>query len=80
MVPYTTKNSLEVDGSCCIGCGLCKVVCPHRVFDLQSKKVKIKNAEACIECGACATNCPVTAISVQASVGCASAIFASEGL
>jgi len=32
---------------------------------------------ACIECGACARNCPVTALTVKAGVGCASAIIHS---
>jgi ferredoxin len=80
MRAFTIKNTLEVDPDRCISCGLCQAVCPHRVFDPGSRKVKLKNASACIECGACAANCPVSAIRVHASVGCASAIFKSEGL
>ncbi|MEJ2519175.1 MAG: 4Fe-4S binding protein, partial [Desulfuromonadales bacterium] len=38
-------------------------------------KARIVDRNACIECGACAGNCPVEAFSVQAGVGCASAII-----
>jgi Formate hydrogenlyase subunit 6/NADH:ubiquinone oxidoreductase 23 kD subunit (chain I) len=58
----------------CIGCGMCVVVCPHRVFEMSNKVVKIAN-DNCIECGACALNCPTKAIEVNAGVGCASAII-----
>ena len=67
--------TLHLDGETCIGCGMCKVVCPHAVFALDEKKARIVERDRCMECGACARNCPVNAISVQAGVGCASAII-----
>lgn len=59
----------------CIGCGRCAEVCPHSVFVISGKKAVIEDIDSCMECGACAMNCPVNAISVNASVGCASAII-----
>lgn len=61
----------------CIGCGVCEIVCPHRVFTIEEKKARIVDRDRCIECGACSINCPVAAIEVEAGVGCASAIIHS---
>ncbi|MBT9171829.1 MAG: Ferredoxin [Syntrophomonadaceae bacterium] len=59
----------------CFGCGRCAEVCPHRVFIVEDKKVRIKDKDGCMECGACAKNCPVNAITVKAGVGCAYAVI-----
>lgn len=67
--------TLELDRQACIGCGRCREVCPHQVFDLSEKKAAICDRDACMECGACALNCPAKAISVDAGVGCASGII-----
>ncbi|HIJ78503.1 MAG: mercury methylation ferredoxin HgcB [Desulfobulbaceae bacterium] len=67
--------TLELDQLRCVGCGMCLEVCPHAVFRLNGRKAEIVRRDACMECGACATNCSVTAIKVQAGVGCAQAIF-----
>ena len=67
--------TLQLDVDRCIGCGLCAEVCPHRVLAVAHGKARIVDRDACIECGACAGNCPVEAFSVQAGVGCASAII-----
>lgn len=71
------KNTatLELTTEKCIGCGLCEIVCPHRVFALQNGKAQILDKDSCMECGACKRNCPTGAISVNANVGCASAII-----
>lgn len=67
--------TLKLSVDKCIGCGKCKEVCPHSVFTIQDKKANITNKNACIECGACMNNCPVNAISVEAGVGCVSAVI-----
>ncbi len=67
--------TLKLDTSRCIGCGMCVNVCPHAVFRLESRIVTIADRDACMECGACAKNCPTSALSVQAGVGCLTAII-----
>ena len=67
--------TLNLNAEKCIGCGKCTEVCPHNVFSIADKKVRIKDKDSCMECGACTMNCPVNAISVEASVGCAAAII-----
>jgi ferredoxin len=67
--------TLELDAEKCIGCGMCKVVCPHEVFVFEDKKAIIGEKDACMECGACMENCPVDAITVKSGVGCASGVI-----
>ncbi|MFC2140796.1 mercury methylation ferredoxin HgcB [Acidobacteriota bacterium] len=67
--------TLRLDKEKCTGCGMCINVCPHAVFDMNSRKAIISDRDACMECGACAQNCPAEAISVNAGVGCAAAII-----
>lgn len=59
----------------CIGCGRCTEVCPHGVFHMHEKRALIKYKDLCMECGACARNCPANAITVDAGVGCATAVI-----
>lgn len=59
----------------CVNCGMCIIVCPHRVFTINGGKAQIAFKDRCMECGACVLNCPAGAISVEANVGCASAII-----
>lgn len=75
-------RSLTLDEDRCTGCGICREVCPHRVFSIsggesspKSKKAVIANRKLCMECGACALNCPNEAIAVNKGVGCAAAII-----
>ena len=70
-------TTLEYNADKCIGCGRCTEVCPHGVFEMDEKKVRITEKDFCMECGACALNCPVKAIEVNAGVGCAAAIIQS---
>lgn len=61
--------SLSINNENCIGCGMCIEVCPHNVFRIEDKKVKIINKDSCMECGACKRNCPVSAIDVSTGTG-----------
>jgi NAD-dependent dihydropyrimidine dehydrogenase PreA subunit len=68
-------TTLKLDAEACVGCGRCAEVCPHSVFQVESRKARIKDLDACMECGACARNCPVEAIAVEGGVGCATGII-----
>jgi len=69
--------TLELDAGKCVGCGMCMIVCPHAVFEMNQKHLRIEYRDACMECGACAKNCPAGAIFVKSGVGCATAVINS---
>jgi len=58
------NTRVEVNPERCIGCGLCQIVCPVNVFELnpETKKSLAVNIDACQACGACIENCPGEAI------------------
>ncbi|MBI4649286.1 MAG: 4Fe-4S binding protein [Bacteroidia bacterium] len=68
--------TLKLNIEKCTGCGMCTIVCPHRVFEIANKKANIKDKDFCMECGACANNCPEEAIYVKTGVGCAAGVLA----
>lgn len=68
-------TTLEFFPEKCTGCWRCIEVCPHQVFIMNGKKAAIDDKDLCMECGACMMNCAFGAISVNAGVGCASAII-----
>ena len=71
-------TTLKLNRDKCNACGLCVKVCPHAVFEIENGKAQIVKRDYCMECGACQLNCPTAAITVNAGVGCASAmIFAA---
>jgi len=71
----TNVTTLKLDSDLCTGCRMCLDVCPHAVFAMDGRKVKIVDKDACMECGACALNCPHAALHVAAGVGCAAAVI-----
>ena len=71
----SASNTLAFDAAACIHCGMCSHVCPHRVFVMEARRMRIARAEACMECGACMRNCPAGALQVDSGVGCAAAMI-----
>jgi NAD-dependent dihydropyrimidine dehydrogenase PreA subunit len=71
----TNVVTLKLNQEACTGCGMCKVVCPHAVFELENGKARIDKLNQCMECGACAVNCKFGAIAVRSGVGCAAGIL-----
>jgi NAD-dependent dihydropyrimidine dehydrogenase PreA subunit len=67
--------TLKLNPELCNGCRMCTIVCPHAVFEIVDKKVRIVDIDDCMECGACALNCQYGAITVKSGVGCAAAII-----
>ena len=68
-------TTLALDVAKCVGCGMCETVCPHGVFEMTERKVRLADKDSCIECGACALNCPTKALAVNPGVGCAVAFI-----
>jgi NAD-dependent dihydropyrimidine dehydrogenase PreA subunit len=72
---FSNVTTLALDEDKCAGCGMCATVCPHAVFEVADGKTRIADRDACMECGACALNCLTGALSVDAGVGCATAVI-----
>lgn len=75
MFSVSVVNTLQYDPELCIGCEMCRIVCPHAVFAMNGRVAQLVRPEACMECGACQLNCPTDAITVESGVGCAAAMI-----
>ena len=54
--------TLRLDQEKCNGCRMCTIVCPHHVFEMNSKKAMIIDYNACMECSACWYVCSTGAV------------------
>jgi NAD-dependent dihydropyrimidine dehydrogenase PreA subunit len=52
----------EIDAAKCIGCKVCKKVCPTQCIEGELKTLHKIDAEKCIRCGACYPKCKFEAI------------------
>jgi pyruvate formate lyase activating enzyme len=57
------KPELAVRRSRCIGCGVCRDVCPSGAIHLQGSLIEI-NRKKCTLCGECSKVCPAEALSI----------------
>ena len=57
----TTKPKLVK--SMCVGCGICRDICPAKAIVIKNKKAKIDRSE-CIRCFCCQEFCPKSAMKV----------------
>ncbi|AAL64464.1 polyferredoxin [Pyrobaculum aerophilum str. IM2] len=56
------RDTVVIDQSKCIWCGLCADYCPASAIEyVERKNVKVKY-ESCIDCGLCNSVCPVDAV------------------
>ena len=67
--------TLKLNSNLCTGCGMCAMVCPHAVFEINKGKARIIDIGDCMECGACSNNCQFGALTVKSGVGCAAGIL-----
>jgi ferredoxin len=57
----STKPKLSP--SMCVGCGICRDICPAKAIEIKNKKAKI-DRRACIRCFCCQEFCPKSAMKV----------------
>ncbi|MBQ7387348.1 MAG: DUF362 domain-containing protein [Clostridia bacterium] len=57
----TTKPKLSE--KLCVGCGICRDICPAKAIEIKNKKAKI-NRRSCIRCFCCQEFCPKSAMKV----------------
>jgi len=53
--PYTITSK-------CIGCSICKKICPVNAITGEREKLHFISSRLCIECGACGRICPQEAV------------------
>jgi len=46
----------------CVGCGMCRKICPVACIDGQPRKLHVVVSDRCIDCGACGRICPHDAV------------------
>lgn len=57
----SAKHGMQVDEALCIGCGVCKQVCPSKAVEKSEAKYKIHKSD-CLVCIKCETHCKKSAI------------------
>ncbi len=58
------KTRPDLDKSMCVGCGVCKNICPAKAIIIEGGKAKI-NRKTCIRCFCCQEFCPKSAMKVK---------------
>jgi ferredoxin len=76
---YSEVITLQWAKEQCNNCGMCVKVCPHEVFEMVGKEVRMSGRDYCMECGACKRNCPTGAIRLDVGEGCGCAAGIIQG-
>jgi ferredoxin len=79
LIYYSDVITLKLVQEKCNNCGMCVKVCPHQVFEIIEKKVRMTGKDFCMECGACRRNCPQQAIFLDVEDGCGCAAGIIQG-
>ena len=61
------KTKPKLDPASCVGCGICKNICPASAIVIKNKKAVI-DRKACIRCFCCQEFCPKSAMKVHRTV------------
>ncbi len=64
------KRSLEFTAEHCVGCGVCKSVCPKSAIEIgrNGTKFAAEISDTCVVCGICADLCPYGALKHEGSI------------
>lgn len=58
------SSHVEINAAACVGCGLCRRVCPAHNIALERGRARALS-DGCIMCGQCSAVCPQRAISIE---------------
>jgi ferredoxin len=58
----TKKDKIYYINNQCVGCHVCKVLCPQKAIFFGERKMVI-DQDKCIQCGTCYNECPICVIS-----------------
>jgi len=56
------KDKIYYINNQCVGCHVCKVLCPQKAIFYGERKMAI-DQDKCIQCGTCYNECPICVIS-----------------
>lgn len=61
-------TAVNIDKALCVGCGICRDICPYRAIQLTKDKAEYILSEDCFLCGHCQAVCPTDAVLISGMV------------